>query len=121
MTNAEFTDAKNNLLFSALNLTMSVPTSAISIVSVTESSTMLVASKYITVVAKISLKSGTSGGTSATPIWSYSALKTKLLDLEFTSKVASFAGDRFGEHFTDKGTVLDMAQVYSLHADNYSY
>jgi len=118
MTNAEFTPAKNDLLFSALNLTMSVPTSAISIVSVTESSTMLVASKYITVVAKISLKSGTSGGTSATPIWSYSALKTKLLDLEFTSKVTSVVGDRFGEHFTDrfgehftdKGTVLDMAQ-----------
>ena len=106
MTKEEFT-SKTDLFLSALQITMSVPMSAISMISVIESITTLIASKYITVATKISLKSGTDAlgltSTSAKPILTYSALKTNLIKNGFTSTV------------TDKGTVLDMAQVLLVH------
>jgi len=118
LTKADFTAAKTNLFLEALNVTMSVPMPDISIVSTTESAKTVVASKTIVVVTKISLRSGDSGTTSATPGFTFSELKAQLITNGFTSKVAGTglpgAGlsdtDRFGTHFTDKGTVLDINQ-----------
>jgi len=120
LTKADFTAAKTNLFLEALNVTMSVPMPDISIVSTTESATAMVASKTIVVVTKISLRSGDSGTTSATPGFTFSELKAQLITNGFTSKIAGTglpgAGlsdtDRFGTHFTDKGTVLDINKVF---------
>jgi len=72
-------------------------------------------------VIKISLQKGNTGMTSASPSFTYSALKTQLITNGFTSKITTTNGEggtpdtfRFGTHFTDKGTVLDVSQVCSF-------
>jgi len=63
------------------------------------------------------MKSGESGLTSSSPGFTASALKAALIANEFTALVTNpFLADkdRFGKHFTDKGTLLDISQVCLL-------
>jgi hypothetical protein len=117
MTKTDFSAAKAALFLDAIKDSMKVPLTYVSIVSITESSTTLVRSKYITVTAKVRLSNVAylpeSTLTSRTPAFIASALKIALITNGLTTKVADapwadFA--RFGTHFTDKGTVLAISQ-----------
>jgi hypothetical protein len=114
MNMTDASTAKAALFLDAIKDSTKVSLAYISIVSITESSTTLVMSKYITVKAKIMLSNVASPGStlkSHTPAFSASALKTALIANGFTTV---FAADpdpaRFGQHFTDKGTVLGISQ-----------
>jgi hypothetical protein len=113
---ANFSAADAALFLLAIKDSMNVPVTNTSIVSISESSTTLVASKYITVTAKIRLSNVAylpNGLKSHTPAFSASALKNALITNGLTTKVADalFADSaRFGTHFTDKGTVLAISQ-----------
>ncbi len=114
MSMADTTAATPALFLDAVKESTKVPLASISIVSVTESSTTLVMSKYLTVTAKIMLNNVASPGStlkSNTPAISASALKTALIANGFTT-VFPLDPDpaRFGQHFTDKGTVLGISQ-----------
>jgi hypothetical protein len=118
MTMAEFTAAKAALFLSAIKDSTKVPLTKSSIVSIVESSTTLVSSKYITVEAKIVLSktaAATGALTSKNPAFTASSLKTALIANGFTAKVPdSVFNDvaRFGTHFTDKGTMLAISKPY---------
>jgi hypothetical protein len=117
MTRTDFSTAEATLFLDAIKDSMKVPLTNISIVSITESSTTLVRSKYITVTAKVMLSNVAylPGSTlkSHTPAFSASLLKTALITNGLTTIVADAPwadSVRFGTHFTDKGTVLAISQ-----------
>jgi len=109
MTMAEFTADKTARFLSAIRDSTKVPLTKLSIVSIVESSTTLVSSKYITVTAKIVLSktaAATGALTSKNPAFTASSLKTALLANGFTAKVT----DSVFTHLTDKGTVLAISK-----------
>ena len=113
MAAADLTADKTSLFMQAINVSLGVPMPAVSIVSITENAVQ-VASKTISVVTKISL-ANSKGATllSSNPVFTYSSLKSQLITNRFTSVVDSvdFADvNRFGTHFTDKGTMLAITQ-----------
>jgi hypothetical protein len=119
MSMADVSPATGPLFLDAVKDSMKVPLAYISIVSTTESATTLVSSKYITITAKIMLSKDAylpdSTMKSHTPAFSASALKAQLITKGLTTvvpfdTVSPVDPARFGTHFTEKGTVLAIAQ-----------
>jgi len=120
MIRAELKAAQTGLLLTNLNITMSVPLSAILKVSVRTNSSGSVA-YYITVVFLNCIQSCKSRVRSipAKSILTYSALHANFICNGGTVKdtavqSAVLVMDCFGTTFTDEGTVMNVAQVIHI-------
>jgi hypothetical protein len=109
MAAADLDVAKKALFFQGINVSLGVPLTAITLVSVTESNAVHVNSKYITVTSKIALsKDGTL--TSMKPHFTASSLKTQLISNGFTAKANVSSPLPVFTFLTDKGTMLAVSQ-----------